>query len=90
MRKFALFAAVLLFSTHAIAAQGEVCASQAKPLAGPLTNDLVFVCPKAGSHTIPELYAQGWRVVSVFSQMAPGDKSSPVMTSQWAVVIEKL
>ncbi|KIQ97340.1 hypothetical protein TI01_1057 [Lysobacter sp. A03] len=53
-----------------------------------MNNDVVFKCKSAGEASIPDLYAKGWRVVSVFHEIAPV-KGSPMPHAQWTAVIEK-
>ena len=88
MRPFVVAIVLSMFAAPALAAQGEVCQSAPAPMPNILTNDVVFQCKAAGDATIPDLYAKGWRVVSVFSQMAPA-AGSPMGQMEWVVVIEK-
>lgn len=90
-----LIAAMLLAAPMmASAASGELCMAsltQAKPMnRDAVTNETTFDCHTAGKGlTIPELYQKGWRVASVFPQMAQ-DPSTGLPRSQWTLVIEKL
>lgn len=56
------------------AGQADLCysASQALGANSPPTNSTVFNCPQAGNKTLPQLAAEGWRIVQL----------SPVTTSQ--------
>ena len=74
LKKLGLAAVLLAVSTTVLAKQGEVCSSKPVLKDGTLTNDTVFECKTAGSLTIPQLYAQGWRVITFHSA-----SSSPVV-----------
>lgn len=67
-----LAGALLAASSTAWAGQGEVCLAEAQTTpAGvmkPFDDATVFRCKAAGSVTVSQLYATGWRVVSVFPQ----------------------
>ena len=86
----ALVVVLSVFAAPALAAQGEVCASKPSATNEPLTNDTVFECEAAGKGTIPELYAKGWRVVSVFPQVSKSQGGPLSMATEWAIVIEKI
>ena len=91
MRSIATLAIALsMFSAPALAAQGEVCRSDAEPVPNLLTNATVFQCEAGGKGTIPELYAKGWRVVVVFPQMGLPKATAPMGVTEWVIVIEKL
>ena len=79
LKKLGLAAVLLPVSTTVFAKQGEVCSSKPVLKDGTLTNDTVFECKTAGSLTIPQLYAQGWRVISVL----------PQASFAWTVVVER-
>jgi hypothetical protein len=83
----ALAVALLILSSPAFAAKGEVCVSTPTALTGGLTNSMVFKCPTAGNVTIPQIYEKGWRVVFGLPQMS----NTPGQTkTEWALVIEKI
>ncbi|WP_152620054.1 hypothetical protein [Lysobacter sp. A03] len=90
MRLIVITAVLSIFAAPALAAQGEVCSSAPASVSTPtpLNNDVVFKCKSAGEASIPDLYAKGWRVVSVFHEIAPV-KGSPMPHAQWTAVIEK-
>ena len=90
MRTICLLAVTLLLSSPAMAAKGEVCKTAAAVVPETLSNDAVFECPNPGKLTIPQMYERGWRLVSLFSQMAHQPADAPVMKVQWVAVIEKL
>lgn len=63
------------------AARTDICYSgETPPNAAPPTNATVFACPQAGSRTVPELAAAGWRVV----------RMAPVVSSGGAAVRQQL
>ncbi len=75
----------LMTCSSAWAAQGEVCrstggdGSPASPASNELTNALVFKCDAAGSKTISQLYADGWRVVQYMPMMGLRANADPRM-----------
>ncbi len=86
-------ACLLALAGSASAAQGEFCmAAEQNAPAGlmKLSNDsTVFQCKSLGQVTFPQLYAKGWKVVSVFPQSSM-DSSKPGMASVlWTLVVEK-
>lgn len=92
MKKLIL-AALLAAPMGASAASGEVCLSKERqPESVPayaLTNETRFECLAAGSDTtLPEIYKNGWKVVSVFPQMMP-DATTGLQRTRWTLVIEK-
>ena len=94
MRWFAYPVVCLLaLAGSASAAQGEVClaAEQTTPagVMKPFNDSTVFQCKSIGEVTVPQLYAKGWKVVSVFPQSSM-DPSKPGMVSVlWTLVVEK-
>ena len=91
LKKLGLAAVLLAVSTTVFAKQGEVCSSKPVLKDGTLTNDTVFECKTAGSLTIPQLYAQGWRVISVLPQATMGTDPNtglPQASFAWTVVVE--
>lgn len=96
MRMLALAALLAAVSAPAIAAQGEVCSSEARALtltqpAFPLTNDVVFKCPTLGDVTIPQAYQKGWRVVNVWGAASvDGSKGAPIQQMAYTAVFETL
>jgi len=55
----------------------------------PFEDATVFRCKTTGAVTVAQLYAKGWRVVSVFPQSSL-DPSKPGMASVvWTIVAEK-
>jgi len=96
LRKICLAAALLALSTPVLAKQGEVCSSKPAPTptppGGTLTNETVFDCKAAGSLTVPQLYAKGWRVVTTLPQVTMGtdpDTGLPKSSFAWTVVVER-
>lgn len=87
-------AALLAPAGPAVAAQGEVClASTPASPAGimpPFDDSTVFQCKSAGAVTVPQLYAKGWRVVSVFPQSSLDPSKPGMATVAWTVVVEKI
>lgn len=68
--KLVLASSFLLFSGSAFAAAGEICESVLNDQtqgAGPfrVDNTTQFICPTAGTLTIPALYAAGWKLLAV-------------------------
>lgn len=94
MRTLAIAALLAVASAPAIAAQGELCASEAKALTpatpvSELTNDTVFKCPTIGDVTIPQVYEKGWRIVQVSAGMAAAG-AGPMPNMNFTAIIEKL
>ena len=92
LKKLGLAAVLLAVSTTVLAKQGEICSSKPVLKDGTLTNDTVFECKTAGSLTIPQLYAQGWRVISVLPQATMGTDPNtglPQASFVWTVVVER-
>jgi len=90
------FAALFALASPAIAAQGEVCSTEGKPItmtepAFPLNNEVVFKCPTIGDVTIPQAYAQGWRVVNVWGAASmDAQGGAPRQQMAYTAVFEKL
>lgn len=74
MLRLAATLAVLALCPLAHAGQADLCygPNQALGSNSPPTNSTVFTCPQAGNKTLPQLAAEGWRIVQL----------SPVTTSQ--------
>ncbi|NIK06850.1 hypothetical protein FHY11_000316 [Xanthomonas arboricola] len=91
LKKICLAAALLAIASPVLAKQGEVCSSKPAPTGGTLTNDTVFDCKTAGSLTVSQLYAKGWKVVSTLPQVAMGTDPKtglPQSSFAWTVVVE--
>jgi hypothetical protein len=86
---FAVSLGLLTLAPTVFAADADVCHSPASPdPAYLLTSSTPLKCPRAGTHTLPELAQAGWTLVSVQSVTAGmADPSHP--TTAWLVVIEK-
>ncbi len=80
---------LLTLPALATAADADVCYS--KPSQDPanlLTSSTKLTCPRAGSHTLPQLAQAGWDIVTVQPVMSSmADLSHP--TNSWMVVIQK-
>lgn len=89
------FAMAVLLATSAnpaYASDADVCyqAAPSHPLPGPmmpaqmskLTSKTVFDCPRAGTHTLPELAQDGWTIVAVQPVAADGGM-------KWMAVVQK-
>lgn len=83
------FCVLGLASAPAFSGQGEVCLSKPVPAlaTGHFDNATTFECKTAGKLTVPDMYAKGWRVVTVFPQAI---MSGTTMRMAWTVVIEKI
>lgn len=96
MRTLTIATLFAVVSSPAIAAQGEVCSSEAQALTltqpmFPLTNDVVFKCATLGHVTIPQAYQQGWRVVNVWGAASmDSSKGAPIQQMAYTAVFEKL
>lgn len=92
--KWILVGALSLFPVASLAASGEVCLAE-KTMSGKspgeleVTNQGKFVCPTAGTDTIPGLYKKGWRVVAIFPQTEGNPLTGPI-TGRWTIIIERL
>jgi hypothetical protein len=84
-----IFCLLGLASAPAFAGQGEVCLSKpvSLPVAGHFDNATVFQCKTAGKLTVPDMYEERWRIVTVFPQAIT---SGTAMSTAWTVVIEKI
>jgi hypothetical protein len=92
LKKLCVSALLLALASPALADQGEVCSSKPLSQISTLTNDTVFECKTAGSVTIPELYASGWKVISIFSQssaLTNATSGLPQASYVWTVVVER-
>ena len=90
--KMCIAAVLLAFSNSAFAGQGEVCSSKPVTKDGTLSDSTVFECKTAGSVTIPQLYAAGWRVVSIMPQASLGADPGaglPRTSHSWTMVVER-
>ncbi|MBN8921879.1 MAG: hypothetical protein BGP10_14550 [Rhodanobacter sp. 68-29] len=92
MKALSVFSVVALAALPAIAmaasADADVCYSKPSPdLANLLTSSTIFTCPRAGSHTLPQLAQAGWHIVHVEQAAVSLAPSAP--TNAWMVVIEK-
>lgn len=84
-------AAIAMSPMSGFAAQGEVCSTPPKAFnAGNLNDETVFQCKTAGNVTIPQLYAKGWRVVSVMPLMVVNPSNPMDQKASWTVIIEKI
>lgn len=96
MRMLAIAALLTVVSSPAIAAEGEVCSTEGQAITleqpvFPLTNDLVFKCPRIGDVTIPQAYQRGWRVVNVWGSVsADATRGAPIQRMAYTLVLEKL
>ena len=83
------FCVLSMTSFQVFASQGEVCLS--KPVLIPANeafdNATVFECKTAGKLTVSDMYAKGWRIMTVFPQVIT---SKTTMRMVWTVVIEKI
>ena len=92
LKKLCVSALLLALASPALADQGEVCSSKPLPVISTLSNDTVFECKTAGSVTIPEIYASGWKVISVFSQassLTNANSGLPQASYVWTVVVAR-
>ncbi|HUD41797.1 MAG TPA: hypothetical protein VMR06_07325 [Dokdonella sp.] len=67
-RKASIAAALVaaLAAAGVSAARVDICYSEATaPNAAPPTSATVFVCPQAGSRSVAQLAAAGWRVIKM-------------------------
>lgn len=90
--KMCIAAVLLAFSTSAFAGQGEVCSSKPVTKDGTVSDSTVFECKTAGPVTIPQLYAAGWRVVSIMPQASLGADPGtglPLTSHSWTMVVER-
>lgn len=53
---------LLLIPGAATAGRADICYTSASDSRAPVTNASAFHCPVAGSLTMPQLAAQGWRI----------------------------
>lgn len=74
MTRNSLVLSTLFIATGASAGQADLCygPNQALGANSPPSNSTVFNCPQAGNKTVPQLAADGWRIVQL----------TPVTTSQ--------
>lgn len=86
--------ALLLLSLPALASaahggDADICYSRPSPdPANQLTSSTVLACPRAGSHTLPQLAQAGWEIVTVQAVVASmADPAHPL--NSWMVVIQK-
>lgn len=88
-----LAGALLAVCGQAWAGQGEVCLadSQNTPagIMKPFEDATVFRCKTTGAVTVAQLYAKGWRVVSVFPQSSLDPAKPGVVSVVWTIVAEK-
>ena len=78
-------AAVLgLASVCAAGGEAEICYSAPVPFAQavPPTNSTVFVCPIAGSKTLPQLAAEGWEIVQLSPLVVNGSSQTDQLVIQ--------
>lgn len=78
-------AAVLgLASMCATGGEAEICYSAPVPFAQavPPTNSTVFVCPIAGSKTLPQLAAEGWEIVQLSPLVVNGSSQTDQLVIQ--------
>lgn len=92
-KMMSLTGVLLALCGPAWAGQGEVClADNQDTPAGimkPFNDTTVFRCKTTGAVTVAQIYAKGWRVVSVFPQSSL-DPSKPGLGSVvWTIVAEK-
>ena len=95
MTRTGITAAVLLvalgMSAQARASDADVCygptttTQQAKPL----DDTTVFKCPRAGSHTLPDLARAGWIVVQVTSAVVGSAKGTAPTTFADRLILRK-
>lgn len=61
-------------------ARGDVCYGPAD--ASLPTNATVFACPQAGSKTVPQLAADGWRIVSMTGVVSGNGQSVQIVVQR--------
>ena len=85
-----LVLAFLALPASSFAASGgdaDVCYSTPSPdPANRLSSTTELMCPRAGTHTLPQLAQAGWTIVNV--QVVVASMGNP-STNSWMVVIEK-
>ncbi|BFI94996.1 MAG: hypothetical protein RSP_05060 [Rhodanobacter sp.] len=83
------FLALPLTSLAASGGDADVCYSTPSPdPANRLSSSTELVCPRAGTHTLPQLAQAGWGIVSVQSVVASMADPAHSLNS-WMVVIQK-
>ncbi len=85
----AVLTLALMFPAPVKAADADVCYSpptESLNSVNVLKSSTPLRCPRAGTHTLPELAAAGWKIVAVMSVAVT---LMPHPTDAWMVVIEK-
>ena len=78
-------AAVLgLATVSATGGEAEICYSAPVPFAQAVspTNSTVFICPVAGSKTLPQLAAEGWEIVQLSPLVVNGSSQTDQLVIQ--------
>ena len=78
------FLLLLTLVSPALAGEAEICYSPDVPLgsAAPPTNATVFTCPQAGNKTLPQLAAEGWKVVQLVPVVTSGSTQANQLVIQ--------
>lgn len=94
LKKLLLAGGLLSICSTAWAGQGEVCLADTQNtpagIMRPFDDGTVFRCKVAGAVTVSELYAKGWRVVSIFPQSSLDPAKPGVVSVIWTAVEEKV